>query len=108
QIENINKIGQFYGRIEKDQGLVKINLDNYRVVKGLAIGLTTSYIFMEDDLHRNNLSKDGKRFDFDMSLWPLLYNFKQASFLEIPLVFYRGPNEASFKVTTEDVINFPC
>ncbi len=78
----------------------------YRIVKGLAIGLTTSYIFIEDDLHRNNISKDGKRVDFDMTLYPILYHFKDKSYFE-QWVGLRRPDESTNLVTVHDIVNFP-
>ncbi len=79
------------------------DLKNYRTVKGLAIGLTTSYLFEEDDLHTGNMSKDGKRIDFDMSLWPILFDFKETGPIDGT---FRNPYDR-FKIAAEDIINFP-
>lgn len=98
----IRRRKEFYERLEKTKKISKRNLENYRIVKGLSVSLTTSYIFMEDDLHRNNLSRDGKRIDFDMSLWTLLYNFK-ASILKR----FRKPTDESTQVTAADILTFP-
>jgi hypothetical protein len=101
-IYNTIKINDYYKSLEEEYKITKSNMDNYRIVKGLAIGFTTSYIFMEDDLHRNNLSKFGKRIDFDMSLWPVAYHLKESK-----LTYFRKPNDLTFKITTNDIINFP-
>ena len=52
------------------------DLKNAEIVKGLAVGLTLSYIFEEDDLHRSNMNKYGVRIDFDMSMWPFVFDYK--------------------------------
>jgi len=52
------------------------DLINFRIVKGLALCLVASFLFEEDDLHRKNMSKNGKRIDFDMSFWNILYDYK--------------------------------
>ncbi|VVC76542.1 hypothetical protein AQUSIP_18580 [Aquicella siphonis] len=79
------------------------DLRNYRTIKGLAIGLTTSYIFEEDDCHTGNMSKDGKRIDFDMSPWPITYKFKKTGPIDWT---FRDP-AARFPVTACDILNFP-
>lgn len=56
--------------------LIHRDLNNFRIVKGLAECLAASVIFEEDDLHRKNMSKYGFRIDFDMSQWRRLYAFK--------------------------------
>ena len=101
------RIRKFKSEMHQDQKKpTPAELDRYRIVKGLAIALTTSYIFMEDDLHRNNLSKDGKRIDFDMSLWPLLYDFKDRNFFE-KCVSPRKPNDNTYAVSAYDILHFP-
>lgn len=101
-IELEKKIENFYIELESKHNIRKPELNNFRIVKGLACSLTTSYIFMEDDLHQNNLTKTGKRIDFDMSLWPLLYHYKDSN-----LTYLRKPSEDSFKVSERDIIHFP-
>lgn len=81
------------------------DLNNDSIVEGLALALTASYIFEEDDLHRGNMSKTGMRIDFDMSLWPILYNFKEGQFI-IDWVF-RRPKENTFIVDEIDIKHFP-
>lgn len=98
----LTKKKEFYDRLEQKENIAKQELENYRVVKGLATTLTTSYIFMEDDLHRGNISWDGKRIDFDMSLWPILYHFKASI-----LARFRKPSETTILVTSKDISNFP-
>jgi hypothetical protein len=100
-------------KIAEEQKITEQDIKRYRTVKNLAVTLTTSYIYMEDDLHRNNISKDGLRIDFDMSLWPIFYMFKAAL-----LKSYRKPGEANqpgdlinplnkFNVTARDIEQFP-
>ncbi|MHB1947522.1 MAG: hypothetical protein ACYCQI_05350 [Gammaproteobacteria bacterium] len=99
----------FFVDAEIKNSLTKKNLEAYRIIKGLAITLTTSYIFWEDDLHQNNLSKYGKRIDFDMSLWPITYLFKTImpyQFME-PLFKFRKLNIDKFIVTEYDIRHFP-
>lgn len=85
--------------------LTDADLDDDDIVKGLAIALTTSYLFEEDDLHRRNMDKRGQRIDFDMSLWPLFSKFKEGRFiLDWAL---REPKENSFVVTEKDIRQFP-
>jgi hypothetical protein len=79
------------------------DLKNFRIMKGLGIGLTTSYIFEEDDCHTGNMSKDGKRIDFDMSPWPMTYKFKSIGPLDWT---FRAPGNR-FNVTARDILNFP-
>ncbi|MBX3709577.1 MAG: hypothetical protein KIT56_05965 [Gammaproteobacteria bacterium] len=79
------------------------DLRNYRTIKGLAIGLTTSYIFEEDDCHRGNVSADGKRVDTDMSSWSVVFPFKQLGIIDWT---FRKP-AGRFKVTARDILNLP-
>lgn len=79
------------------------DLKNYRIVRGLAIGLTLSHFFEEDDLHRGNMSKDGKRIDFDMSGWLLLFLFKETGFIDWT---FRHPGDR-FKLSEEDIKHSP-
>lgn len=97
-----DKIDEFYKKIEEQYKITYANLNNYRIVKGLAIGLTSSFIFTEDDLHRNNFSKYGKRIDFDMSLWQISYHYKESN-----AVWWRKPTDKTFKRSTADISNFP-
>lgn len=99
---NTDKIDEFYKKIEEQYKITYANLNNYRIVKGLAIGLTSSFIFTEDDLHRNNFSKYGKRIDFDMSLWQISYHYKESN-----AVWWRKPTDKTFKRSTADISNFP-
>lgn len=86
---------------------------NYQMLKGLAIGLTTSFIMEEDDTSRNNMSKYGERLDFDMSLWPILYFYKEA-ISRIDWIFrqtidwaFRKPAPGQYKFTPKNIIRFP-
>lgn len=79
------------------------DLRNYRTIKGLAIGLTTSYVFEDDDCHTGNISKDGKRIDFDMSPWPITYIFKKTGPIDWT---FRDPANR-FVVTARDIETLP-
>ncbi len=102
------------------QDLIKTvsrDLINFRIVKGLALCLVASFLFEEDDLHRKNMSKYGKRIDFDMSLWNRLYSYKYmaGSFLvkflrsttssAYPLSFREPGNR--FDTGEDDIKHFP-
>ncbi|OGT35736.1 MAG: hypothetical protein A3F11_05150 [Gammaproteobacteria bacterium RIFCSPHIGHO2_12_FULL_37_14] len=90
----------------KDFKISVTDLINYRIVKGLGMGLSARYVFEEGDNHNRNMAKDGTMIDFDMSLWPILSKFKDIYFIDRWL---RGrlPNETSFIVTANDIRNFP-
>ncbi|EKD70499.1 MAG: hypothetical protein ACD_46C00519G0001 [uncultured bacterium] len=79
-------------------------LNNSEYKKGLAITLVASYIFKEDDLHKGNLAKDGKRIDFDMSKWDLLYVFKDRTLIDWK---FREPSPHQFDITERDIREFP-
>ena len=83
-----------------------MDLINYRIVKGLAMGLSARYVFEEGDNHNRNMAKDGTLIDFDMSLWPILSKFKDILFIDRWL-HGRLPNENSFVITANDIRNFP-
>lgn len=82
--------------------------ENYRILKGLAIAITTSYIQKQDDLHRHNFSKFGFLIDQDMANWPLssVYKLKSEGFMESKF-FSRAPKEDQFKATQQDILNLP-
>lgn len=80
------------------------NLLNYRIIKGLAIALTTRYIFKEDDNHSHNMSKYGHIIDFDMTKWNILYKFKKMKQLDRKL---RQPLDTTYHFTERDLRNFP-
>lgn len=108
EAEVTKQIIDFFVNAEINNSLTRRNLETYRIIKGLAITLTTSYIFCEDDLHQNNLSKYGKRIDFDMSLWPITYSFKTIMPVQFLEVFkFRKRNIDSFVVTRDDIEKFP-
>lgn len=80
------------------------DIKNPEFKKGLAKTLAASYLFEEDDLHRGNLSKSGHRIDFDMSLWSLLYKFKDRGLIDMA---FRDPKEKQFIITARDIREFP-
>jgi len=102
--KNINMQHALYTNLFKTNNVTKVEFERYRTVKGLAIGMTSSYIFAEDDLHQNNISKDGKRIDFDMSLWPILYELKKNGVIDWA---FRSPGKTALDVTQHDIIHFP-
>lgn len=79
--------------------LTDTDLKNHDILKHLALILTASYIFAEDDLHRGNLSKH-HRIDFDMSLWPILYYFKKEW-------TFRPPEKRFDVIDPDDILHFP-
>lgn len=87
-----------------DDPLAEKDLSDKSTVKGLAVILALSYILEEDDLHRGNMSKLGFRIDFDMSLWPVLGNFKEGTVIDW---MYRPRDVERFCITTDDIDNFP-
>lgn len=108
-----NESGEFVGvcvqeipgfRSIIDDPFTESDLENKDIVKGLANILTLSYIFQEDDLHRGNMSKYGLRFDFDMSVWPILGKFKKGAAIDW---IYRTVDPKRFVITARDIDNFP-
>ena len=91
-------------RSTMDEPLEEKDLLKRSTVKALAVILTLSYILEEDDLHRGNMSKDGFRIDFDMSLWPVLGNFKEGTMIDW---MYRPRDQERFCITANDIDNFP-
>ena len=91
-------------RSTMDEPLEEKDLLKRSTVKALAIILTLSYILEEDDLHRGNMSRDGLRIDFDMSLWPVLGNFKEGTMIDW---MYRPRDQERFCMTANDIDNFP-
>lgn len=106
KIEAEENLKRFYIDLERKPGLTPKEFENYRIIKGLAIAITTSYIQMEDDLHQNNISKFGWRIDHDMSLWPLSYKFKPEGYVE-SVLYSRKPQVDQFKATPTDIVNLP-
>lgn len=88
----------------KDDPVTDLDLQDNTIVTALAITLTTSYIFEEDDLHRGNISKTGKRIDGDGLIWPILSEFKDGSLGD---KVFRRPNANSFVITEHDIHHFP-
>jgi hypothetical protein len=103
--DNTKRQHELYNHLAKDHAVSKIEFERYRIVKGLAIGSTVSYIFVEVDLHQNNMSKDGKRIDFDMSLWHLFWEFKDSRIIDV--FASRKPAKNVLDVTKNDIRNFP-
>jgi hypothetical protein len=102
----IKELNQPYDKLLKEHNVSKLKFERYRKVKGLAIGLTTSYIFVEEDLHKNNFDNNGMRIDFDMSLWPISFEFKKAGYLDLELAL-RSPRKNILDISEYDIIHFP-
>lgn len=85
-----------------DDPLTDAEIDQY--APRLARGLMGSLIYEEEDLHRRNVSKKGRRIDFDMSLWRLLYKIKGAR--DVTGFILTAPEEA-FNIDDIDIMNFP-
>lgn len=79
------------------------DLKHFEIIRAAAIVLVLSYFFEEDDLHAGNLAKKG-RIDFDMSLWSILHQYKNAGFLDRKV---REPVSGQFDITNRDIRNFP-
>lgn len=103
QINLACKINRFFEQTCTKQGFRPDEFNRYRIVKSLANGTIESFVYIEEDLHRNNVSKNG-RFDFDMSFWPLFNDFKDKSLADRA---FRTPGKHHLAVTWEDIINFP-
>lgn len=83
------------------------DLKNFRLVRGLAQGITNSYFNEEEDLHRGNMAKDGKRIDFDMSWWEVLYFFKETDLIGGTFNWaFRHP-EGRFEIHADDIRHLP-
>jgi len=106
QIEIEGMQSQFHEDMYINYQINPIEFERYRIIKGIANGLTASYIFTEDDLHRNNFTKYGYRIDFDMSFWSLFHDFKDESIL-IKAANIRSPGPHITSVNSEDIIRFP-
>ena len=102
--KNADALALLYVNNEKKCGITPAEFQRYRIVKGLAYGLTGSYALMEDDLHQNNMSKNGTRIDNDMMFWVILYEFCDKGLIDSAL---RQPKESTFIVTKNDIENFP-
>jgi len=95
-------VEKFYERIAQSYQLTKAQFDSYRVLKGLAISFVSAIINQDDDFHYNNFTRYGIRFDFDMTLWPILFDYK-----EDYTKYVRIPHDDMFHLSVEDVIHFP-
>lgn len=102
--KNEQALQNYYKEIEEKYKITNKEIQNFRIIRGLATTLTASYIMMEDDLHQNNISKDGRRIDFDMALWPLLYTFSEKGLIDSAL---RRPWDKRFIITANDITHFP-
>jgi hypothetical protein len=97
---NAKKIQEFYSTL----CMTNNEFDRFRTLKGLAIGITSSYINEEDDLHPINISQNGKRIDFDMSFWQLVYKINKKGFISN---ISRAPGEDYGAVTPGDIQTLP-
>jgi len=85
-----------------DDPLTEAEIEEY--APRLARALMASFIYEEEDLHRRNLSKNGWRIDFDMSLWRILYKIKGAR--DVTGFIVSSPEKA-FDIDDLDIMNFP-
>lgn len=82
----------------------QMDLHNYRIIRGQAVSLTTSYIFKNGDDNNTNRSKKGQFFDFDWAKSNILMDFQeQSDFNEL----FRRPTEGSFACDENNIRNFP-
>lgn len=85
----------------KDMPLKEEDLNKH--AEALAEITTVSYIFEEDDLHKNQMSAL-MRMDFDMSVWSITQHVKGQRILNRS--FY-GPAIPSFEVSEKDIRSLP-
>jgi hypothetical protein len=97
-------LDKFYQDLTSQLKITREEFERFCDLKGLSIGLGVSYIFEEDDCHQNNISKDGKRLDFDMSMWPLVYKINDKGLIAS---VRRKPRVLARTVAKEDIIHFP-
>lgn len=101
---NAKLYDDYFADIKTRFQLTKRDIEKYAILKGLAYGMTTSYIFNEDDLHRNNMSKKGVRVDFDKSRWPFGFRVSDNS---IDVSMLREPAADALSVYENDIARFP-
>lgn len=107
QFEITGKIKAFEERMSKEfRGLTVDELKRFRISKGLGITLAASYILIEEDLHKNNLDKTGRRFDCDMTLWEIYEAFKTRNALS-KVFSPRDPGFHTSVITAYDIAHFP-
>ena len=93
-----------------DDILTDADLNDPKIIRGVARGLVASWIFSEDDCHRFNISKDGKRVDFDNSNYPITGQLKPRSMLNPTTILDRASrpyDEKVFEVDKDDIDHFP-
>ncbi|MDX1902209.1 MAG: hypothetical protein SFW66_09455 [Gammaproteobacteria bacterium] len=102
QVEVSEEVESFYKSIAQEYTLTKEQFDSYRVLKGFAIAFVSAILNQDADFHYNNFTNYGVRFDFDMTLWPILYDYK-----EDYSKYLRMPHDDMFRLSVDDVIHFP-
>ncbi len=98
-----------YKKIGEDDffSLTAKEFDKYRMIKGLAIGHTVSYVNAEDDCHQGNISKYGQRVDFDTTFTKVLYPHKKTRlFARLFDDLFREPT-GRFNMSENDIRKLP-
>lgn len=80
------------------------DLNNYRIIKGLGVGLSTRYIFKEGDGHNSDMSKKGEILDFDWTKADIIYDFRTHDAFNRLL---RHSKKEGFPITEYNVTHFP-
>ncbi len=78
---------------------------NFPIVRQNCQTLVGGTGFADDDDHRGNRDKYGRRIDFDMLLRFITYRIKENSLLD---QIFRTPSETTFDYSARDVRNFPA
>ncbi len=83
--------------------IVAQDVKNYRIAKGLAVGLVLRYVGASDDTHARNFSIKGFQIDFDMDFWKFLFKYKPGTVYDVA---FRNPLNR-FEFTAKDMRDFP-
>lgn len=98
----INKFENFKSYLE--EAPKPDDFKNREFKRGWAKGLVASFLFDEDDAHRRNWDKYGRRIDKDMSIRPITGPYKSSRAQALT----RPYTEDNFPITENDIYNFPC
>jgi hypothetical protein len=79
------------------------DLKNYRIIRGLGVGLSTNYIFKNGDGHNSDMSKKGEILDFDWAKANILYDYRTHDVFDR----LRHPKKGGFACNENNVKHFP-
>ncbi|KTD76107.1 hypothetical protein [Legionella worsleiensis] len=80
------------------------DLINYRIIKGLGVGLTTLFISKEGDGHNGNMSKEGFTVDFDWNKANILSAYRPADVFNDQ---FRNIDDVKFSCNEHNIKYFP-